>query len=416
MNNGKNGASRQIRGRQAFVSPKLRTFGSRHHCVFGWLLATANLATQPAAAQLPQFPWGFGADPQPKAAQSNWEPDVFSDYLLSGQTPHPAVVRIVAAEQGAASLGSGVLVDANHQQGLVLTNWHVVRDSRSAVLVQFPDGFQTAGTVIRMDEAWDLAAVVIWKPPAIPIPLAASPPAPGDILTIAGYGRGPYRAQTGRCTEYLSPGTGYPKEFVELAAGARQGDSGGPILNERGELAGVLFGQNSGRTIGSCSTRLRTFLASVGSGGFSPAAAAAEQAAQQASGHAVERAATFRTAAATVSTASGHDQAPEFTPPPASGNVTAALQPPSMLGPYAAVPGNVPAGLSHTLNPPAQPAWSPSAMSLPTMSELSAIFDVRTNGQAMLSAAGGLALGGLGLRTLFGRRARLERPRPDSVG
>ncbi|MFM9194733.1 MAG: serine protease [Planctomycetia bacterium] len=202
----------------------------------------------------------------PAAAQSGsaWEPDAFADYLLSGQTPHPAVVRIVAAENGGASLGSGVLVDANRQQGLVLTNWHVVRDTRSAVLVQFPDGFQTAGTVVRMDETWDLAAIVIWQPPATPVPLAAAPPAPGDLLTIAGYGRGPYRAQTGRCTEYLSPGTGHPKEFVELAAGARQGDSGGPILNERGELAGVLFGQNSGRTIGSCSTRLRAFLASVG--------------------------------------------------------------------------------------------------------------------------------------------------------
>ena len=135
-----------------------------------WLLAVAAL---PADAQLP---WGFGPLPQPIA---NWEPEAFSDYLLSGQTPHPAVVRIVAAEKAGASLGSGVLVDANREQALVLTNWHVVRDSRSAVLVQFPDGFQTAGTVVRWDEAWDLAALVIWQPPATPVPLAATPPAPG---------------------------------------------------------------------------------------------------------------------------------------------------------------------------------------------------------------------------------------------
>lgn len=333
----------------------------------------------------------------PAAGQSSvaWEPDVFSDYLLSGQAPHPAVVRIVAAEHGAASLGSGVLVDANHQQGLVLTNWHVVRDARSAVLVQFSDGFQTAGTVIRMDEAWDLAAVVIWKPPATPIPLAASPPAPGDLLTIAGYGRGPYRAQTGRCTEYLSPGTGYPREFVELAAGARQGDSGGPIINERGELAGVLFGQNGGRTIGSCSTRLRTFLSGVGSSGFSPAAAAADQAKK------------FRMAAATSAVV---EQAYETPGPAIPGGITAALQPPPATGPYAAMPTDAMRGPSHTLAPPAEPAWAPSSISMPTLEELSAIFDVRTNGRAMLSAAGGLALGGLGLRTLFGRRSRPASP------
>jgi S1-C subfamily serine protease len=217
-----------------------------------------------AAAQVSSA-WG-NALPQQEA----WRPDLFADYLLTGQTPHPSVARIVAPDEGGVSLGSGVLVDINQSQGLVLTNWHVIRDTRSAVLVQFPDGFQSAGTVIRHDEAWDLAALVIWKPQAAPIPLAEQPPQIGELLTIAGFGRGAYRAETGPCTEYLAPGAGYAKEFVELSATARQGDSGGPILNADGKLAGVLFGQSEGRTIGSCSTRVRTFLASVGSSGFTP--------------------------------------------------------------------------------------------------------------------------------------------------
>ena len=197
-----------------------------------------------------------------------FDPELFADYLLSDQTPHPAVARIIAPESSGVSLGSGVLVDINESQGLVLTNWHVIRDSRSAVLVQFDDGFQSAGTVIRFDEAWDLAAISIWKPKAIPVPLAERNPLPGEPLSIAGYGRGAYREQRGRCTEYLSPGSGYPKELVELQAPARQGDSGGPILNANGRLAGVLFGEGNGRTVGSCASRLRIFLASVGSDGF----------------------------------------------------------------------------------------------------------------------------------------------------
>ena len=391
--------------------PKAPIFGGWHLFVFWhrflmvWLVAVVAL---PVEAQLP---WGFGSAPQPSPNNSSWEPEVFSDYLLSGQTPHPAVVRIVAAEKAGASLGSGVLVDANREQAIVLTNWHVVRDSRSAVLVQFPDGFQTAGTVVRWDEAWDLAALVIWKPPATPVPLAATPPAPGDLLTIAGYGRGPYRAQTGRCTEYLSPGTGYPKEFVELAAGARQGDSGGPILNDRGELAGVLFGQNSGRTIGSCSTRLRTFLASLGSSGFTPAAAAAYSAARAMDvGPAeAEQASRIRMAAATIQ-GPGQQVPPSPSAAPSSssapGAISAALQPPPADGPYGAMPPEASHRAFGSPLPPAQPAWSPSAISLPTMDELSAIFDVTTNGQAMLSAAGGLALTVLGLRTLFGGRRK----------
>ncbi|MBM4023779.1 MAG: trypsin-like peptidase domain-containing protein, partial [Planctomycetes bacterium] len=223
----------------------------------------AMLGAGRAVAQA--VPWGWDAGGPAKAV---WSPENLADFLLTGQTPHPAVARIIAPESSGTSLGSGVLVDVNRTQGLVLTNWHVVRDSRSAVLVQFADGFQSAGTVIRWDEAWDLAALVIWKPRATPVSIAAAPPAIGEPLTIAGYGRGSYREESGPCLDYLSPGSDYPREFVELKATARQGDSGGPIFNAGGELSGVLFGQNNGRTIGSCTTRVRAFLAAVGSSGF----------------------------------------------------------------------------------------------------------------------------------------------------
>lgn len=199
-----------------------------------------------------------------------WLPDAFTDYLATGQTPRPAVARIVAPDAGGTSVGSGVLVDANASQALVLTNAHVVRECRGAVLVQFVDGFQSAGTVLRKDEAWDLAAIVIWRPEIRPLPIARSLPAVGEPLTIAGFGRGPYREQSGPCTQYLSPGSGLPNELVELAATARQGDSGGPILNGRGEVAGILFGEGGGRTIGASAGRVRGFLREVGSAGFDP--------------------------------------------------------------------------------------------------------------------------------------------------
>jgi hypothetical protein len=230
-------------------------------------LAVAAILAPAHAAHAQGAWWGWGRAPGPTAA---WDPARFADYLYSGHEPHPAVARIVAPESSGTALGSGVLVDVNRTQGLVLTNWHVVRDSRSALLVQFADGFQSAGTVVRWDEAWDLAAVVIWRPATTPVAIAAKDPALGERLTIAGFGRGAYREETGPCTDYLSPGTGHAKELVELQATARQGDSGGPIFNERRELAGVLFGQAEGRTIGSCSTRVRTFLAVVGSNGFTP--------------------------------------------------------------------------------------------------------------------------------------------------
>ena len=343
---------------------------------------------RPAAAQT--APWGWGLAGNPTA---NWSPEAVADYLLTGQTPHPAVCRIVAPEQAGTSLGSGVLVDVNRSQGLVLTNWHVIRESRAAVLVQFPDGFQSAGTVVRWDEAWDLAAIVIWKPQATPVTLATSDPAPGELLTIAGFGRGTYREETGGCTEYLSPGSGYPKEFVELQATARQGDSGGPIFNDRRELAGVLFGQNDGRTLGSCSTRLRAFLASAGSRGFTPTPMGEFSNAPSADhvpGPPVAPAGRIATAAI--------DQAPS-TPP---------LPPAMVAAGVDAGPSIIPVvdhGAVHVDDAGGHwSAWPP--VPAPPARDIGEILDVRRNAPALLSTAGGLALVVLGLRSVFGGRRR----------
>jgi hypothetical protein len=51
--------------------------------------------------------------------------------------------------------------------------------------------------------------------------------------------------------------------MVELDVEARLGDSGGPILNDREELAGVLFGAGRGFTLGSFGGRVETFLATL---------------------------------------------------------------------------------------------------------------------------------------------------------
>ncbi|RIK74349.1 MAG: hypothetical protein DCC67_16710 [Planctomycetota bacterium] len=187
--------------------------------------------------------------------------------------PHPAVVRIVVPEGEVTSYGSGTLVDVRDQYGLVVTNWHVVRDSRGEVDVVFPDGFASKARPLKVDADWDLAALIVWRPAAEPVKIAAAAPQPGDRLTICGYGSGQYREATGRCTQYYAPALDLPQHMVELDVEARQGDSGGPIFNERGELAGVLFGAGHGTTMGSFGGRVGAFLASlapdIGSGAAS---------------------------------------------------------------------------------------------------------------------------------------------------
>ncbi len=161
------------------------------------------------------------------------------------------------------SYGTGTLIDVREQYGLVITNWHVVRDATGTVEVVFPCGFRSAARPLKVDADWDLAALVIWRPPLQPIPIADAAPRPGEPLTICGWGKGAYREAVGSCTKYLAPDVNLPREMVELSVEARQGDSGGPILNQQGELAGVLFGAGRGFTLGSFAGRVQTFLTSL---------------------------------------------------------------------------------------------------------------------------------------------------------
>ncbi len=182
---------------------------------------------------------------------------------LGADRPHPAVVRVVVSEGRSMSLGSGTLVDLRGRHGLVVTNWHVVRDARGPINVVFPDGFRSGASVLATDADWDLAALAIWRPEVEPVRLSSRPPQPDDVLSIAGYGSGKYRSASGRCVQYISPGSNHPFEMLELSAVARDGDSGGPIFNDQGELAGVLFGAARGRTAGSYCGRVQWFLNSV---------------------------------------------------------------------------------------------------------------------------------------------------------
>lgn len=177
--------------------------------------------------------------------------------------PLPSVARIIVPERGGTSYGSGSLVYVERDYAVVVTNWHVVSDRVGDVSVQFPDGFQSAGKVLKVDKDWDLAAIGIWRPHVEPMRFAQRAPEIGEPLAIGGYGAGQWRLAPGRCTQFVSPGSNFPAEMVEVSVEARQGDSGGPILNQQGEIAGVLFGAGRGSTSGSHCVRVQSFLESV---------------------------------------------------------------------------------------------------------------------------------------------------------
>jgi len=244
--------------------------------LFSPLLILGPVASVRAQFPIRQLPGTFGGSPRPVpqnvlpgqfVSNGPAQPTPQAIALQPQAPPHPAIARIVVPEKDGISYGSGTLVDARGQFGLVVTNWHVVRDAAGQVTVEFPGGFKSPAQVVKTDKDWDLAALSVYRPQATPLPVTATAPQPGEWLTIAGYGGGDWRTATGKCTQYLAPGVDFPHEMVELSAEARQGDSGGPILNHRGEVAGVLFGSGPGYTSGSYGGRVLQFLATVIPGG-----------------------------------------------------------------------------------------------------------------------------------------------------
>ncbi|MEX2176734.1 MAG: serine protease [Pirellulaceae bacterium] len=230
-----------------------------------WLLLASAALGQFPIRQVPQT-WNGPAAPSTPSVKPLPRSESAGP-SQSTASPHPSVCRIIVPERDGISYGSGTLIDARGEFGLVVTNWHVVRDAAGQITVEFPEGHKSQAQVIRTDKDWDLAALSILRPQAEPLRITDQAPHKGEWLSIAGYGSGDYRLAGGVCTQYVAPSNDLPYEMIELAAEARQGDSGGPILNQRGEVCGVLFGSGPGYTSGSYGGRVRQFLAAVLPGG-----------------------------------------------------------------------------------------------------------------------------------------------------
>jgi serine protease Do len=162
------------------------------------------------------------------------------------------------------SHGTGVLVD--EEKRLVLTNAHVVGDSRTVALF-FADMKNGApqvkrkhyldnvtklgqpGRVVAVDRRRDLALIEITKVPegVKAIKLADSSVTPGSSVDVVGNPGGGdvlwvYTSGTVRSVYDKKFKSNYGEhEFraVEIQSPIQPGDSGGPVVNAKGELVGI---------------------------------------------------------------------------------------------------------------------------------------------------------------------------------
>ena len=171
---------------------------------------------------------------------------IFGDPMLqrySGITLLPPQRRL------SQSLGSGVIV---RDDGYILTNNHVIADA-DGILVGLRDGRVTPARVIGSDRETDLAVLKIEGANFPAAEFANEQPlAVGDVVLAIGnpFGIGQTVTQgiisaTGRNQLNLSRF----EDFIQTDAAINLGNSGGALVNARGELVGVntaMFGQGQG--------------------------------------------------------------------------------------------------------------------------------------------------------------------------
>lgn len=162
--------------------------------------------------------------------------------------PNPAAasVRVQHDRGGATGNGSGTIVAVEDGVALVVTNRHVAPDPGQGILVWWPSGYRGYARWLGVDDAADLCALAVTAPAdCVACPLAEAPPAPGQILTLAGWQGGPRPVP--RSGAYLGVGGFLPGDTVHhVAAPSLPGDSGSGAVTASGELVAVVWGGRDG--------------------------------------------------------------------------------------------------------------------------------------------------------------------------
>lgn len=150
--------------------------------------------------------------------------------------------RYQQAPDARLRLGSGVIMDS---KGYILTARHVVEDV-DHIWVALQDGRVYGAQLIGSDRLTDLAVLRIEVTNVTVIPINANYlPRVGDVVLAIGNPHNLGQTVTQgiiSATGRTDPDNGY-SEFIRTDAAINEGNSGGALVNTRGELVGI----NSGR-------------------------------------------------------------------------------------------------------------------------------------------------------------------------
>lgn len=152
-----------------------------------------------------------------------------------------------AYQCGQNQSGSGVVIAA----GRVLTNAHVVAGVDQPV-VSAPDGGAWPGRVVYFDPENDLAVIAVGSLPAKPLAvgpvLAEGASGVFDGYPLGGpFSEGPAKVlgvSTAQLPDIYEQNQS-TRQIYSLAANVQEGNSGGPLLDASGRVAGIVFAKSA---------------------------------------------------------------------------------------------------------------------------------------------------------------------------
>lgn len=157
----------------------------------------------------------------------------------------PAVAIVVARKDGRLGQGSGFVYDA---RGFLLTSAHVV-EGATEVAVRLPNRRPMVAIVAQASQSLDVAVLRVGEEGLPQIPLAAAQPRVGEEVVVLGY---PVAEVIGfedlTVTRGIVSRLLVDEGLLQLDASVNPGNSGGPVVNSRGEAVGIVMGGIRGTT------------------------------------------------------------------------------------------------------------------------------------------------------------------------
>ena len=165
----------------------------------------------------------------------------------------PAVVTVTATSRTQQGVGTGFIVD---QDGLVITNYHVIEGSTQLSLTLY-DGTEVSAQILRTSQKDDLALLQITDDIEMPgvatLSQSDTVNAGQDVVAIGN----PLGVElSGTVTKGIvsSPQRivsmdGFDREYIQIDAAINPGNSGGPLINAQGEIIGVNTAKTSGENV-----------------------------------------------------------------------------------------------------------------------------------------------------------------------